>query len=222
VRATLDAIRTCSAVLRPLWGCGRLRTQDIATGHVTSQDIGTGEVLGEDIGNGQVALNDLAANSVNSGKLVDGAIQGADVNDNSLKGADIDESTLDIGAYAYVDPRTCTGTPGTCTAEQSKGISTVTRDGTGVYCVTAPGIDANVTPAAVTVDEVVTPSPEGNASAMTFEFGGCAGVLQGEGFPVVTERQPEITVDAGGGTDNATAVGPAQRSDDVSFTIVIP
>jgi len=192
-----------------------VKTQDIAAGHVTSQDIGTGEVLSEDIGNSQVALNDLAANSVNSGKIVDGAIQGADVNDNSLKGADIDESTLDIGdaarAYARVNPATCTGTPETCTAEQSKGISGVTRDFTGQYCVTAPGIDATVTPAAVTVDVLGTAEPDGNASAMANEGSGCG--ASGQGFRVVTDRQPNTS---------ATTVGPADVANDVAFTIVIP
>jgi hypothetical protein len=210
-----------------------VRTQDIAPGHVTSQDIGTGEVLSEDIGNSQVALNDLAANSVNSGKLVNGGVQGADVldneltgadvNDNSLKGADIDEGTLDIGdaarAYALVRPATCAGTtPGDCTPEQSKGISSVTRFATGSYCVTAPGIDAAVTPAAVTVDWNGTDNPEGNASAMTYEAGGCSG----GGFLVFTERQPTVFVDQGGGTSTATVSGPAEPANDVAFTIVIP
>jgi hypothetical protein len=42
------------------------------------------------------------------------------------------------------------------------------------------------------------------------------------GFLVVTQRQPEILVDQGGGINNAAAVGPAEEADDVAFTIVIP
>jgi hypothetical protein len=38
----------------------------------------------------------------------------------------------------------------------------------------------------------------------------------------MTQRQPAITVDEGGGTNNATASGPAQDANDVAFTIVIP
>jgi hypothetical protein len=48
------------------------------------------------------------------------------------------------------------------------------------------------------------------------------GSPDGTGFRVATFRQPNITVDQGGGTNNATAVGPAVVSDDVGFTIVIP
>ena len=78
---------------------------------------------------------------------------------NSLKGADIDEGTLDIGdaarAYVHMNPFTCMGTPGTCDARQSKGVSSVTRFGVGQYCVTAPGIDPHVTPASSDVGVLV-------------------------------------------------------------------
>lgn len=96
----------------------------------------------------------------------------------------------------------------------------MTREGTGIYCVTAPGIDAAETPVAVTVDWSSTEDPEGNASAMTREFSGCG--PSGAGFFVITQRQPEITVDAGGGVNNAIVSGPAEQADDVGFTIVIP
>jgi hypothetical protein len=56
---------------------------------------------------------------------------------------------------------------------------------------------------------------------MAFEGPECPATGSG-GFRVVTERQPNITVNAGDDTNNATAVGPAEPSDDVSFTIVIP
>jgi hypothetical protein len=49
------------------------------------------------------------------------------------------------------------------------------------------------------------------------EGAGCA-----PGFSVITERQPNVTVDSGGGTNNATAVGPAERADNVGFMILIP
>ena len=44
----------------------------------------------------------------------------------------------------------------------------------------------------------------------------------GGGFTVFTDRQPEIDVDAGGGTNNATVSGSAQPANDIGFTIVIP
>ena len=63
--------------------------------------------------------------------------------------------------------RPCTGggSGDQWTFTHSKGITSVTRDGTGRYCVTAPGIEPP-TPPAVTVDREMTNPPEGNASAL--------------------------------------------------------
>jgi hypothetical protein len=95
----------------------------------------------------------------------------------------------------------------------------VTRPSTGHYCITAPGIDPAQTPAAVTVDYFGTSDPRGNASAMAYNPG-CGAT--GESFRVITQRQPEITVDTGGGVNNATAAGSAEPAENVAFTIVIP
>jgi hypothetical protein len=205
-------------------GQGAVATDEIVNGQVKAADLGDGEVRTAEIANGQVKTADIGAGEVRSSNVANDNLTGNDVANNSLKGADVDESTLDIGdtarAYARVNPLGCTGTPGTCTPAQSKGVSSVTRDDTGLYCVTAPGIDSDEVPAAVTVDWSATNPPAGNASAMTREAFGCGPTS--DGFFVVTERQPEITVDAGGGTNNATASGPADFANDVGFTIVIP
>jgi hypothetical protein len=166
---------------------------------------------------------DIGAGEVRSGNVANDNLTGGDIANNALKGADIDEATLDIGdsarAYAYVSPNNCTGPFGACTPEQAKGISSVTRVSTGDYCVIAPGINSAVTPAAVTVDWARTAAAEGNASAMTSEFGCGAGNM---GFGVLTEREPVIAVDSGGGTNNQQVSGPAVENDLVAFTIVIP
>jgi hypothetical protein len=205
-------------------GQGAVATDEIINGQVKAADIGDGEVKTAEIANGQVLSADIGEGEVRSGDVANDNLTGGDVAGNSLKGADIDESTLDISdtarAYARVNPNSCTGTPGTCTPDQSNGVSSVTRDGTGQYCVTTPGIDPVETPAAVTVDWDGTSGPEGNASAMTREFSACGPT--GDGFFVFTERQPVITVDAGGGTNNATVSGLAEQADNVGFTIVIP
>ena len=135
-------------------------------------------------------------------------------------GGDIDESTLAVPARAYgrVSYFTCTGTPGTCTPDQSKGISSVTREAIGLYCVIAPGINAYTTPAVVAVDFSSTSAPAGNASAMTREGHDCGP----EGFPVRTEIQPFVAVNKGSGTNNQTVSGTAVARNTVSFTIVIP
>ena len=181
-------------------------------------------VFSTDIVDGEVKAVDIASEAVRSVDVLDQALTGADVAQNSLKGADIDEATLNVGAraYAIVRATACTGTPLTCPHEQSKGISRVTREATGVYCVAAPGINAEVTPAAVTVEASIT-SDAGNTSAMTSEFGitGCGPA--GRGFFVYTQRQPHVAVNQGSGTNNADAVGfTPLAANNVSFTIVIP
>jgi hypothetical protein len=207
---------------------GQVRSADVLNNNLTADDLASGSVAGAEVKDAAIANADVAPNSLASGKILDGTLTGVDVANNSLKGADIDEATLDVGdaarAYAWVFPSTCTGTPGTCATEQSKGISSVTRDSTGQYCVTAPGINSIETPAAVTVDWHFTTGPEGNASAMTREgFDPVIGCGPGnQGFRVVTERQPNVTVDAGGGTNNVVVAGPADVANDVAFTIVIP
>src|SRR5262249_34623051 len=115
----------------------------------------------------------------------------------------------------------CTGGVGgdECSFNTSKGITRVTRASAGVYCVTAPGINSADVAATVTGEWGGTTDPEGNASAMTRTTAANCGA--GE-FEVHTDRQPNITVDQGGGVNNATAVGPAVEADNVGFTIVIP
>jgi hypothetical protein len=203
---------------------GQVKTADIGDNEVKEADVGQGAVASPELKNDSIAAGDVAPNSLTTSRIADGSLTGTDVANSSLTGTDIDESTLDVGdaarAYARVAPALCAGTPGTCTPEQSKGITAVSRDATGEYCVIAPGIDSTQAPAAVTVDWQGSAAPEGNASAMTREVVGCG--ASGQGFRVITERQPNVTVDAAGGTNNATAVGPAAPADDVGFTIVIP
>jgi hypothetical protein len=206
-------------------GQNTISTADIINGEVKVADIGQGAVRTNEIAHDQVKAPDIGDGEVRSLHVANDNLTGGDIAGNSLKGADIDERTLDIGdtarAYARVDPATCTGTPGTCTPEQSKGVSSVTRDSTGRYCVTARGIDSDEVPAAVTVDWAATTGPSrGNASAMTHETFGCGPT--GGGFHVVTELQPNILVDQGGIPNNGTAAGPAAESDNVAYTIVIP
>ena len=192
-------------------GQGAVATEEIANNQVKAADIGDGEVKSADIANGQVGSADIGAGEVKSGNVANDNLTGGDIAGNSLKGADIDEATLDIGdaarAYAVVSIG-CGGPTGPCTFAQSKGISSVTRSGTGVYCIIAPGIDAVDTPAAVTVDWNGTVGPEGNASAMSEDEFGCG--ASGKGFQVRTEREPD------------DVFGPAEPDNTVGFSILIP
>ena len=115
-------------------------------------------------------------------------------------------------AYALVNPACVGGPPEICPFERAKGISAVTRIATGVYCITAPGIDSASVPSAATVHWNNTAGDEGNTSALSATQAGCgAGV-----FAVRTERQPSTVVDGTPVSGNAT------EANNVGFTIVIP
>jgi hypothetical protein len=219
--ALLIAIGTGSA-----YAANTIFSTDIVNGEVKTLDLATNAVTTGKIANGQVQTADIGANQVLGSHVLNDNLTGVDIAANSLKGADIDESTLDIGdaarAYARVLPSSCSGTPGgPCSVDRSKGVSSVTHETTGSYCITAPGIDSHHVAAAVTVDWSGTDPPEGNTSAM-LSMGSVGGCLGDGGFRVITERQPTITVDRGGGVNNGTASGLATTDDDVGFTIVIP
>ena len=204
-------------------GQAAVASDELANNQVKAADIGDGEVKSAEIANGQVQTADIGVNQVRTSQVLDANLTGADLANNSLKGADIDEATLDIGetarAYAYVNRFNCTGTPGTCTFQKSKGISSVTRETTGRYCVTAPGIDSAETPAVVSLDWNGTNNPEGNASVFTRELEPCG--PDNEGFSVVTYFGPNVPVFDTGGTARSVR-GGSVSSDEVSFTIVIP
>jgi hypothetical protein len=104
--------------------------------------------------------------------------------------------------------------------DPSAGISQVTREGTGEYCVTATDLNGGTDPALVGVNQGPSSSAQSNASAISQNGLTCGG--DGKSFPVVTQRQPEVTVNQGGGSNNATVSGVAQPSNAVSFSIVIP
>jgi hypothetical protein len=59
-------------------------------------------------------------------------------------------------AYAFVDRNACDGnTPSVCDFQRSKGVTSVTKPlgpSSGVYCVTAPGLDPHAIPAVATAE----------------------------------------------------------------------
>ena len=203
-------------------GQAAVATDELANGQVKATDIGDGEVKSAEIANGQVQTADIGSDQVRGSHVLNDNLTGADIAANTLKGADIDEGTLDVGdtarAYAAVS-RGCFGTPQVCGVSQSKGVSSVVREGTGIYCVTVPGIKSATTPAAVSVDWNGTNPPEGNASVFTTESQGCG--PSNEGFAVFTYSGPSFNVVDSGGTSRSVH-GESSFSDEVSFSIVIP
>jgi hypothetical protein len=183
---------------------------------VGSADIINRQVKGHDIHNGAVKARDIHK----------GAVRSSDVRNNDLTDRDIREGTLNLAAgaraYGVVNPNDCAPVPGgdTCNVEEpTEGITRVFRGQTGVYCVRATGIDPENTPAAVSVDQFNSVPDPGDAVAMTNTGDNCGGHTD---FFVVTQRHPEVTVNQGGSQNNATVSGPAEPSNTVGFTIVIP
>jgi hypothetical protein len=132
---------------------------------------------------------------------------------------------LDGTARAYARVISHTGSPCTggasgqeCDFDRSKGVASVTRQGMGSYCVTAPGISSASVAAAVTIDSSTTDSPPGNAGAMADAVTGCPG----GGFEVRTTRQPVTSVRNAADNGSIDVAGNAIPSDGVGFTIVIP
>src|SRR5262245_26500698 len=133
-------------------GQGAVATDEIANNQVKAADIGDGEVKAAEIATGQVSADELAANSVRSDEVADGQVRTQEIGNGQVQAEDlapgVGTGASGARAYARVDPLDCTQT-GSCTPRESKGVSGVTVLSLGHYCVTAPGIDANVTPAAV-------------------------------------------------------------------------
>ena len=94
-----------------------------------------------------------------------------------------------------------------CAFNRSKGVTSVTRQQTGEYCVTVPGISSANTPAFTSVNWSSTAGPEGNATAMfsaDINATGCSAPA----FSVITER--------------SSSVADASPANDVAFVILIP
>jgi|RhiMetStandDraft_4_1073278.scaffolds.fasta_scaffold30380_2 hypothetical protein len=178
-------------------------------------------------GHNTVGTKDIINGQVKGRDIHKGAVRSSDVRRNDLTGRDINEASLNLtaGARAYgvVNPQACRPVPGqpvTCQVDEpTAGITQVTRPQTGVYCVRATGVDPEDDPAAVSVDQFNSEPAPGDAVAMTNTGDNCGGHMD---FFVGTQRHPEVTVNQGGSQNNATVSGPAEESNMVGFTIVIP
>jgi hypothetical protein len=114
-----------------------------------------------------------------------------------------------VRAYALVNPSLCTGTPTVCTFEDAKGISSVTRVSTGLYCIEAPGISASNEDPIVTTEYDTTTSPESVPLALADSVQGASGCGSNKtGFKVITKRPSAFDTDA--------------TTNDVGFVVAIP
>ena len=179
--------------------------------HVRSNIVGYGALCLALSGGTAFAVTQLDENSVRSKHVVNGQIKRADL----AAGA--------AAASAHMDPDTCVAAtgPDPCTPEHARGVTAITSTGNGTYCITAPGKDGSTTAAAVTPEYAGTSvqNGEGNASVLQEIPASCA---QSEDFGVLTYAYPNVSVRNAANTGGTTALGSAEPSNEVGFSIVIP
>jgi hypothetical protein len=186
-----------------------------------------------------VKAKQIKAGAVRSAELADNAVTSAKVADGSLSGADFAAGQLPAGpqgiqgipgtasAWAWVNAgNDCALPPSTCEAQLvSKGIGAVTHPATGTYCITAPGIDARETTAAVNIDGGHTNIPLGNTSAYLIQTAQAATLYNcgsPSDFVVETARQLQTNVRDAADTGTISVAGNASPNNFISFTILIP
>lgn len=124
-------------------------------------------------------------------------------------------------AFAFVDPDACVS--GTCALDLSKakGITSVTRVGTGQYCVAATGLNPATTPALVTTERGNSSPPTTLLSAewLIDEFAVCPAGR----YLVLTQRNVGQSVRNAADTGSVTVAAFFDDiSNSVAFVIAIP
>jgi len=188
----------------------------VATGSIDSREIKNNTVRSKDVRNRSLLARDFKADQLPRGPSGATGATGA-------TGAPGDPGTARAYARVSTFVGTCTLGPAAdeCPLFKAKGITKVTRVDVGLYCVTAPGIDADDVPAAVAVD-YGTPAPKGNASVMLWSGSDPTCPNPDTDFVVGTERQLATTVNQGGGTNNVSVAGNSVERENIPFEIVIP
>ena len=194
---------------------GSIDSREIKNSTVRSKDLRNNDIRSKDVRNRSLLARDFKADELPAGPSGATGATGA-------TGAPGDPGTARAYARVSTFVGQCSLGPGAdeCPLFKAKGITKVTRVDVGFYCVTAPGIDADAVPAAVSVD-YVTPPPRGNASVMLVGTDPTC-PNPGTDFLVGTERQLATTVDQGGGTNNASVAGNSVERENIPFEILIP
>ena len=168
---------------------------------ITSADIVNGTIQSRDIDNKTIRAKDIAPRAVKSWNIANGTVRGKDVKDGSLNADDFEAGTLPVSAYA----RVTAGASGvTLDAERTSNVASVTRSGTGVYCLELPSsIDRSV---------AVQVSPEGGTQNAGADSASWAGDCGTNGIQVMTE---ELSMNTGGNLVSSPV-------NDVSFLVLVP
>lgn len=199
---------------------------------VTAVQIKTGAVASSEIKNNSVASIDIKNGSLTAADFAGGLPRGATgaTGDTGAQGPQGAPGTPGANgsngapgtarAYALINPDNCGGgSPTNCTATYAKGITTVARTSTGLYCVTAPGLNQGSTPAIVTVEFGGTTPPQHLAAAHWLIDTGC-----GNGaYRVATTRNAFASVRNAADTGSTNVAGYNDSFyDGVAFVIAIP
>jgi hypothetical protein len=167
---------------------------------ITSADIVNGTIQSRDIDNKTLKAKDLAPQSVKSWNIANGTVRTGDVKDGSLTADDFAAGSLPVSAYARV---TAGATGATLDAERSKNVASVTRTGTGTYCLElAPSVDRGV---------AVLASREGGTANAGTDSAAWSGGCGTNGVQVMTERL----------TSTGGAIG-STPANDISFMVLVP
>ncbi len=183
-----------------------------------------------------------ARNSVGSKQIKAGAVKNADLGSDAVTSPKVKDGTLLNADFAAgqipAGPRGLKGDAGTaraygrvvsncgigdpCPVDHAKGITSVTKVGTGDFCITAPGIDPSTTsPVATSEYESSQAGGLDEAQAEVQIVADPQGCGNDGRFEVLTYTRPAERV-RNANYDLVFVTGYPDRTNNVGFTIVIP
>jgi hypothetical protein len=192
-----------------------LTGKDLKSNSVTGQDVT--RLTTKDVTDGTLLAKDFDAGQLPPGPPGEQGIQGekGDTGDTGPAGT--------AYAHVYVSPNLCAGTPGDCTPDLAKNVTSVRRIGTGVYCISVTGATPAQRPSMATTEFFNTTGPEAATAALTLR-GGSASCPSGPSqFVVRTQRQVPTTVRDAAGTGTTTVLDDAEDlADNIAFYFMVP
>lgn len=167
---------------------------------ITSADIANGTIQSRDIDNKTIKGKDIAPKAVKSWNIANDQVFSKDIHDGTIRSKDIAPGVLPVAAYGRV---TADSSAATLDTAKSSNIASVTRTGTGVYCLElAAGVDRNV---------AVMAQAEGGTANFATDEAAWSGPCGTNGVQVSTEE-----LSTSGGALVSTPVN------DISFNVVVP
>ena len=114
---------------------GRIFNVDLADNLITGQKMKDGTLTGADVENSSLTRDDIANNSLTDDDIADGTLTGDDVEDGTLGAADLGPSVPLPKVFAILDAPCVSDT--NCPLAYNRGVTSLSRMGTGAYCLEA-------------------------------------------------------------------------------------